>query len=217
MSRFVAALADAFTRLSERDRRALRIGLALLAPALLWAAAVRPYHAALVDARERLAAEQALLDREEALVARAAELPVAIERATRAAARAEARLIHASNVLLAEAQLTSYVETVATLSRVLLQEMRGLEVREEAPGGVRPIRLAIRGESDLEGVLTFLERIEQSPLLVRVAGLSVEPELERPSRGRRDAGGPPQPTGVVRFNLIVQAYAPPETRPESAL
>jgi hypothetical protein len=199
--------------LSERDRRALRLGALVLLPALLWAGAVRPYRAALEDVRDAAAVERALLERELALLAQAASLPAAVERATDDAARAELRLVHASNVALAEAELTTYLEGVALLSRVLLQELRGVEPGRGEPAlpELRPIRLAVRGESDLEGVVTFLARVEESPLLLRVAGVSLEPELESAQRGR-NGGAPPQPTGVVKFGMIIEAFAPPDAR-----
>jgi hypothetical protein len=59
----------------------------------------------------------------------------------------------------------------------------------------------VRGESDLEGVLTFLQRVENSPLLLRVAELSIEPQTAGKGEDRN-------PTGVVQFTMIVEAYVP---------
>ena len=39
---------------------------------------------------------------------------------------------------------------------------------------MQTVRLAVRGESDLEGVLTYLQRIEENPLVMRVHELSLE-------------------------------------------
>jgi hypothetical protein len=129
--------------------------------------------------------------------------------------RAELRLVRAPNAPLGEAEVTGYLQDIAGLSRVLLQEMRGLEPDRDAPRpeGVRPVRLAVRGESDLQGVMTFLHRVEESPLLLRVVELSIEPVVERPRPRRRDDDEPIEPTvtGVVQFALVVEAYTPPET------
>jgi hypothetical protein len=198
--------------MTDRDRRALRIGALALVPALLWAGVVRPYRALLEDVRDRTVSERALLERELGILGQAVTLPAALVHATEDAERAELRLVHASNIALAEAELTTYLEGIALLSRVLLQELRGVEPGrgEAALPELRPIRLAIRGESDLEGVITFLSRVERSPLLLRVTGVSMEPEVEARQQNGRAAGAPPQLTGVVKFGMIIEAYAPPD-------
>lgn len=208
--------ANVLGRLSARDRRAILLGFAVLLPAFLWIAAVRPYRDALADAHTRLDAERGLLAREEALLAAAPMLPPALAAAESDVTRAELRLVRAPNAPLGEAEVTGYLQDIAGLSRVLLQEMRGLEPDDDAPpsSNVRPVRLAVRGESDLQGVMTFLHRVEESPLLLRVVELSLEPVIERPRRRRGD-DEEVQPettvTGTVRFALVVEAYAPPET------
>jgi hypothetical protein len=201
--------------LPHRDRRAILLGLAVLLPVLLYVAAVRPYRAALADVRDRIAAERALLEREETLVAHAGTLPPTVAALQERAAGAERRLVSAANVPLAEAEVTGFLEELAQLSRVLLQELRGVESRRggarasrdqaENVGALRAIRLSVRGESDLEGVLTFLSRLENSPLLLRIAELSIEPQFEGTART-----GDRRPSGVVTFALTVEAFAPPD-------
>jgi hypothetical protein len=192
--------------LSARDRRALVLGAAVLLPALAWGLVVRPYRAYLNELQERTAAERALLLREQSLLRRAATLPAAVAAAEAEAQRAELRLVRAANAPLAEAELTGYLQSVASASRVLLHELRGVEPRrgETLPAEVRPIRLSLAGESDLEGVVTFLERLEASPLLIRVRELVVEPV-------RANHGDDAAPTGVMRFTFTIEAFAPGET------
>jgi hypothetical protein len=199
-------------RLSHRDRRALLLGAAVLVPALLWIVVVRPYRDALVGVRERIAAEQALLAREESLIAGEETLPQAIDVALAGAERAERRLVSAANATLAEAELTDYLESAAARSRVLLEELRGVSPGRDSTSveGVQPIRLSASGESDLSGVTSMLRRIEDGALLVRVSELSIEPILERPRGERRQSVGAARPTGYVRFNMIIEAYAPAE-------
>ena len=193
--------------MAARDRRAVLLGLAVLLPALLWIVALRPYRAALLDLRERTASERALLEREEALLARAGVMPGAAAASAERAERAALRLVRAPNVPLAEAELTAFLEEIATLSRVLLQEMRSVQPRrgrdEPVAGTVRPLRLSVRGESDLEGVLTFLQRIEHNPMLLAITELSIEPQYEGSARnGDRTA------TGIVQFTFVVEAWLP---------
>jgi hypothetical protein len=190
--------------MAPRDRRAVILGLTVLAPALLYIAAVRPYRAAMNDLRDRIAAERALLDREEALIAGKETLPANAASMQERADRASMRLVRAANVPLAEAEVTGFLQDIAGLSRVLLQDMSGVEPRrgeKAAVESVRPLRLSVRGESDLEGVLTFLQRVENSPLLLRVAELSIEPQTAGKGEDRN-------PTGVVQFTMIVEAYVP---------
>ncbi|MCI0432681.1 MAG: type II secretion system protein M [Gemmatimonadetes bacterium] len=207
-------------RLSGRDRRALRLGLVVAVPIVLWMAVVRPYRTALEDARARMDAERALLAREEALIASAASLPAGLERTEDEADRVDRRLVHASNVALVETRVTEVLEDLALDSRVLLEEMRGVQPdRQTADSAfVEPVLLAVQGESDLDGVTRFLHAIEENPLLLRVAELSIEPVTVRPQSGRQNRNEEPpapQQTGVVRFALIVVAYAPPDL-PERA-
>lgn len=200
-----------FDRMSPRDRRALGLGAALLTPVLLWSMAVRPYLAALEDVEARIEAERGRLEREEALLAAAPRLPEALEHATEAARSAESRLIKAANQALAEAELISYLTLVASTNHLLLQEARAVESTGEAPAGLAPVQLALRGESNLEGVLEFLHAIEQSPLLLRVVGLSIEPAPPAQSTGGGRGGNQPQPrnrTGVLQLNLLIEAYTP---------
>jgi hypothetical protein len=192
--------------LSARDRRAIIIGLAVLLPALLYVAAVRPYRTALNDLRDRAATERALLSREEALIAAAASLPAQLDAAAERDRLATSRLVTAPNLPLAEAELTGMLASIASLSRVLLQDMRAVEPRPRtgdvvAWSTIRPLRLAVRGESDLEGVLTFLHRLEDSPLLLRIVELSIEPGAIGNSEGHNAAS-------AVQFALIVEAYTP---------
>ena len=203
--------------LNPRDRRALLLGLAVIVPASSYVLGVRPYRRALADIHERAAAEQELLERELALLASADSLPEAIRRAEEAAARAEDRTLRSPSTVMAEGELTDLLERSAARSRVLLEEIRGGEMArgEEPPPGLGIIRLHLRGESDLQGVLTFLAEIETNQLLLRVRGLALEPEVARPE-ARNDEEGPREavPTGVVTFQLILDGFAGPERGPD---
>jgi hypothetical protein len=203
--------------LSPRDRRAILLGLAAVVPALAYAFGVRPYARALGDVRDRVAAEGELLARELALLESAPGLPEATRRAEEAASRAEDRILRAPSPILAEETLTDFLEHSAVGSRVLLEEIRGGELArgEEPPPGLGIVRLHLRGESDLQGILTFLNEIEKSRLLLRVRGLALEPEVARPESGDAEEGPREAvPTGVVTFQLIIDGFARPEGAPD---
>jgi len=203
-------------RLSARDRRALRTGLILAIPILAWTFVVRPYREALADLTAQVEAERSLLAREEALLQSADVLPVRAGEAAAHAERVERRLVTGANVALVEGKVIAHLESLAQASRVLLQEIQGLQpVRSDAESEVvRPIRLAIEGESDLDGITRLLHSIEDSSMLLRIEELSVEPQTSRPEssgRGRNSEPQPePRPTGVMQVSMIVVAFAPPD-------
>jgi hypothetical protein len=197
--------------LALRDRRAILLGLGLLLPVAVWVLGVKPYWAALEDVRDRVVVEKGLLARELALLETAPMLPEKIRRAEAEAAVFEDRLVRAASGVLAEGELTDFLEESAFRSRVLLEEIRGGELGrgEEPPPGLSVVRLHLRGESDLEGVLTFLDEIEKSRLLLRVRGLALEPEVSRPASDDESNNDNREavPTGVVGFQLIVDGFA----------
>ena len=199
-----------FGTLNPRDRRAILMGLGILIPAAGYVLAWKPYRASLEDVRDRVIAEQELLNRELEVMETSGSLPQKIQQARAEADGHEEKLVRAASGVLAEAELTDFLESSAFRSRVLLEEIRGGEFGrgEEPPPGLSVVRLHLRGESDLEGVLTFLDEIEKSHLLVRIRGLALEPEVARPVSDD-DGGGSRTavPTGVVEFQLIVDGFA----------
>ena len=62
-------------RLADRDKRALRLGLRLSAPALLYAFAVKPYVASVRTINGQLQTQSELLAREQSLVENAPSIP----------------------------------------------------------------------------------------------------------------------------------------------
>jgi len=209
----VSRIQTLFDRLSDRDRRALLMGVIVIVPVLLWVGAVRPYRSALSDVRERIASERSLLAREQALIENSDDVPDQLRAAAAGADRALRRLVDAPNATAAEAEVTDYIEMSASKSRVLLEEIRGLAPgrRESHPEGIQPIRLAVSGESDLSGVANLLRRIEEGTMLLRVNELSIEPKVERSAATdsrRSTTAARSTPTGYISFTMIVEAYTP---------
>ncbi len=197
--------------LTSRDRRAILVGLTILLPALTYVFGVRPYRTALGHLQDRIVVERELLQRELALLESAPSFPGLLDRAEAEAILHEDRLVLAPSGVLAEAVLTGFLESAAARSRVLLEEIRGGELGrgEEPPAGLSVVRLHLRGESDLEGVLTFLDEVEEARLLLRIRGLALEPDLSR-AESENDENGrnrEPVPTGVVGFQLILDGFA----------
>jgi hypothetical protein len=199
--------------MADRDRRAIILGLAVLAPALLFVFVVKPYRAKLAEMKEQVSAERSLLERELALIAQGPTLPRELKAAEARVAVAEARLVKASNQPLAEAELTEALEEMSSESRVLLQEVRNVPLQrgEEPPAGMGAIRLGIRGESDLEGVATLLHKIENSRLVMRLREVSLEAkpdEVRARPPAQRGRPAPPPQIGVMQFTLVVESFVP---------
>jgi len=158
--------------MSQRDRRAVVLGVGVLVPALLFVWGVRPYLAAVDEARQEVAAQRDALAREEGAVASARDNPRLREVADSAMRVLKPRLFDARDDVMASALLASYVGDVAQRSRVWLQDAN---TRPSAAGkdGVRALQVEIRGQSDLRGTLRFLEALQRGPKLVRVDKLDV--------------------------------------------
>ncbi len=201
-----------FRNLAPRDRRALLLGLAAAVPILGYVFLVRPYRGAMADVRERVAVERDLLSRELALLAAAPGLPDSMDRAREETREMEGRLLQAPSLVLAEAELTDFLESTALKNRVLLEEIRSGELArgEAPPPGLQVVRLHLRGESDLEGVLDFLADMEESRLILRIRGLALDPVVARSGGGEDEVPVRGSvPTGVLTVQLIVDGFSAP--------
>jgi hypothetical protein len=170
-----------------RDLRAIRIGGAVLAPALAWTLAVSPYLTATADARDRLAAERGLLRRELQLLASASSYPKAFDRGAERLMAAAPRLMGGDDEGAAAAALAGYLRRMANVGGANLTRVEPA-ASEDAGGGVRALPVAVTGETDLEGLMTFLQALESGPKLVHVRELRLEAS---------GASAPATPPGAV--------------------
>lgn len=177
--------AELWGRLSGRDRRALRLGAAALAPALLWVFAVSPFLGAVEERRSRLEAERSLLEAERDLLAAREAYPRQVRAAAERLRRRAPALLDSRSRGVATAELTQFLEDRAAAARLRL-------VATE-PGPTRrvdrhlvAVPMTVEGESDLEGVLSFLGSLERGPKLLAVEDLRIR---RRSGAGRlRDRG-----------------------------
>ncbi len=175
------------SRLASRDRRALVLGAVVLLPVLLFRGVVTPYarmHAAL---GERLRAQRELLARELTVLADVRRLPERRARVHGVLAADASLLFPGGDPFAATAELVGYVGDAARHSHLLVQE---LQSRSTAPvqgaEGLIQLQVEVRGQSDFEGTLRFLQALERGPRLVRVEALAVE-RLVAASGGRAEA------------------------------
>jgi hypothetical protein len=156
------------------DRRAVLLGGIVLLPGLLYIWGVQPYRSALSDARDQLVTERATLARERAAILTARRNPRLQHIADSSMRVMRPRLFEGKDDVMASAELASYLGEVAQRTRVWLQDA---STRPATPasqnGGVRTLRVEIRGESDLEGTLKFLQALERGDKLVRIDRLDI--------------------------------------------
>jgi hypothetical protein len=160
-------------RLGPRDLRAIRLGGAVLVPALAWSLAVSPYLTALADARDQLAGERGLLRRELQLLASASSYPAAFDDGAERLMAAAPRLMSGDDEGAAAAALAGYLRRMANVGGANLTRVEPVAA-EDAGGGIRALPVAVTGETDLEGLLTFLQALESGPKLVHVRELRME-------------------------------------------
>ncbi|HEX2091663.1 MAG TPA: GspMb/PilO family protein [Longimicrobiaceae bacterium] len=172
--------------LGSRDRRALVLGAILLAPALLFALVLKPYLRTLSEVRDGVAQERSLLSRELGMLAEARLYPAILD-SVEVGIRAESpRLFGGRDPLAATAALADYVGESAARSRILVERSE-TRVPETAGEALVPLRVELQAAGDLQGILTFLRRLERGEKLVRVERITIEqarsyaadPETER--------------------------------------
>jgi hypothetical protein len=170
-----------WSTLSARERRTVSIGGAIVVVSLGFLYGVRPYRTALEEARDQLATERATLTRERAAVASAKQNPQLHQVADSAMRAMRPRLFEGKDDVMASAELASYLGDVARRARVWLQDA-GTRPAAPTADGVRRLRVEVRGESDILGVLMFLQALERGEKLVRIDRL----DISRSPRAREE-------------------------------
>jgi hypothetical protein len=167
--------------MTSRDRRALTWGAAILVPSLFFVFGVKPYIAALSDAKQQLSVERETLARERAAIDAAHHNPQLRQKADSAMHAVTPRLFQGRDDVMASAELASYLGDVARENRVWLQDA-ATRPAVQSPGGVRALRVEMRAESDLRGVLAMLHSLETGGKLVRIDRLDIS-RLAKTSSG----------------------------------
>ena len=182
--------------LSSRDRRALRVGLCIVMPALLYVALVKPYAASVRHLREKVRAQYALMAREEAVVATLSAIAAEARPAATAEGRAVARIYEATDTALAMTTLGRDVRTALQDAGLAVQriEMRDSVARRS---GRPELTIDVRAQGDFEAILDALVRLEGNARLIRVSRLSID---KAPGRAANSADS-------LAFVAVVHGYA----------
>jgi hypothetical protein len=189
---------------SERRTITIAAGVALLG--LGYAKGLKPYFAALTEARNELAVARAALASERSTVATSTHDPalmVAVDSAMRAM---QTRLFIGRDDVAMSAELSSYIAELAGDNHVLIQNST-TRAAVISPTGVRTLRVELRAESDLRGTLEWLEAIARGDRLVRVERL----EITRPIAGDETAAFETLALSAV-FNGFAIGDPPPAGR-----
>jgi type II secretory pathway component PulM len=192
-------------RLNARDRRALRLGAALL----LCAAFVRfgglPLVAALSESRSAFQRETALLNREYRLLRDARALPARFDTAANEYLSLATALLPGSTADEIIAHLAARVERIAARSPVLLTRIEQITADADT-SGIEAYRLRVEGEGDLEGILSVVAALEAGPRLLRVDDLSLHTRNSEALIPDVGLGGE---LDVIAFALVVTGFALP--------
>lgn len=156
--------------MSAKDRRALVIGLVVVLPSLFYVFGVKRYVAAVKETRQHVTDERFRLAQELAAIAAARENPQ-LQRIADSSMRAMMpRLFSGTDDV--GADLVSLIGDVAQQHEVYLRNATTQKATTDA-NGVRTLTVNIEGETDLQGLLAFLEALERGDKLLRVDRLRV--------------------------------------------
>ncbi len=166
-------------KLSASERKTILRAIIVVVPVAAYFLGVRPYQAALSDARERLAVEREALARERGAVATAQRNPE-LQHLTDSVLHAmEPRLFEGRDDVVTSSELASYLGDVAFDNHVWMEDASTKPVTTTA--GVRTLHVEIRAESDFQGILNFLHALEQGDKFVRIERIDL-------SHGMNDVG-----------------------------
>ena len=183
-----------FKEPTDRERRMVRFMIILAIPSLLFAA-YKPLRAKLTDAQDQLDVARGALVREQGAIAASKRNPELQHVADSLMQNALPRLFSGKDDVMASAELVWYLDEVAGTHHVLLSE-NATRTASKPKGGVRTLNVDVRGESDLHGVLEFLQALERGPKLTRVTRL----DISKPLRDADDIE-------TVTFAATVTGYA----------
>lgn len=183
--------------ITARDRRAVRLGALLLAPALAYGAIARPYVATRAALTAELEQERELLGRERSLLLSRDAVLAAGERAAANLQALTPLLFTGRDPTAQSGALAALLRRVADRSGVRVNDLR-VPVTDSAVDGLQMLLVEFRGTSDLEGIATMLRELETGPRLVAIRRLIMS----------RTAGpGHDDEVEAIDVALLVQGFA----------
>ena len=204
--------------LGARDKRALRLGGWIVLPVIFATFVVRPLGSAWHDGKDALEQDRALFARELRLITdgpRDLELLRAERRTLDASA---SRLFGGAEAVSASAELARYVAREASKSRIDLEQAETETPLDSAApvvapddGITRPLRVSIRARGDVEGIVAFLQALEEGSRLVRVERITIS-AADEGTTGDSSLLLTATVSGLARLGLAADTAASPEAR-----
>jgi hypothetical protein len=187
-------------RLSQRERRTIRLAAFVVLPALAYSLVVRPVAASFADLENRITQERDLYRREAGLLRERPRREEAFRHSAALLLEQSPRLFDGRDTVTAAAALVSYVTGHAAIHRVFVQssESGGATIGED---GVLRIRMEVRAVSDVAGLLAWLGALERGQKLLRVTRLTVLPAAEIGS------ANPGAGSELLGLTLVVEGFA----------
>lgn len=195
----MSTLLQRWHRLGAADRRAVLLGALILGPAIALKLVLIPLVRSWSDLRAEVTSERALLAREEQLVSEANVWPARYKTDGERLLASAPRLYDGADPVAGAGALAGYLSQRAVARRVFIQQTE-LRPTASAGEGVTAIGVELRGSTDLEGLLRFVQDLESGRPLVRVERIHVE----RPDGGTFGATADEE---VLDFSLTVRGFA----------
>ena len=161
------------SRISDRDTRALRLGILLAAPAFLYSIAIKPYLASIRRLDAQIATQSDMLQRERRLVAEAPSLPTRIAAERAMAQSVQRRVYSEQDPIAATSALSRDVSRAIEGAGASLQR---LEARESVRrnNGLQELAVDVRVEGDFAAILRTIAALETAPHLIRVSRMAID-------------------------------------------
>ena len=144
----------------------------MLLPFAVYLWGVRPYRAALSEARDRLATERETLARERGAVATARRNPELQHMTDSVLQVMQPQLFEGRDDVMASSELAAYLGDIAQRHHVWMQDA-ATRPATSTTNGVRTLHVEIRAESDFQGILSYLQALERGDKLVRIERIDI--------------------------------------------
>ena len=160
-------------RFSSGDRRAIRMGILLVAPALSYSLVVKPYVSGIHQSLDELQRQRALLQREEEITARRPSLHADSIVAATMARRTLLRMYRATDSTLAASEFGRDVTAALADAGLVIQRV---ETRDSTShrGALQELTLEVGAEGNFESVVGAIARLEAHARLLRVSRLAID-------------------------------------------
>lgn len=185
---------------SDRNRRALMVGVLALSGIVAARLTIVPYVTSVQGIRVDMREQRRILNAERELLRNTHALPRKVESALLRDDAAMAALLPGNTPGSVYALLAEQIDSLAESTSVKLLRLEPLAPKQ-AFSGIQSFPMRVEGESDLEGTLELLLKLEQRSATLRIQDLA----LELAGHSARDRS--PESAEVLGFRFTALGYA----------